>query len=66
MLCIYDIIGMDFIYFLLVYSSDPVVTPSEKFGQSVAIPGDSMVESGSDCPELPGTAKWDFLTSGGD
>ena len=42
------------------------ITFSEKFGQLVVIPGDSMVELGLDHPESPGIAKWDFLTSGGD
>ena len=40
------------------------ITFSEKFGQLVVIPGDSMVELGLDHPESLGIAKWDFLTSG--
>ena len=50
---------------IFVFSVE-AVNPSEKFGRSVAIPGDSVVESGSDRPESPGIAKWDFSTSGGD
>ena len=42
------------------------LNPSEKFGRSVAIPGDSVVELGSNRPESPGIAKWDFSASGGD
>ena len=47
-------------------NSHPPFSPSEKFGRSVVIPGDSVVELGSDRPESPGIAKWDFSTSGGD